>query len=626
MRPYSLVIRFLGGVLFCLALPALLAWSAEPAKKAPQVDPAVQDLVQAALENEAAGDNARRDQGLQEALKKSPEDAATHWQLGQVWIDSRWMTPDQAQQAASKDKRLAEYRKLRDRSVLTVDSQAALARWCRKNKLADEERAHWQTVLQLQPDNAEAIKALGLRPFAGTLLTQAQIQRVKSQLQTWAKAVDRWRPLVVQWRNAVKHHQTAPPAELRDKLVKLSDSAEMLALERALWQEVGAKREKEAYHAMLLAMIEMLAGNPRPAAAGSLARLAVFCDLKDVHAAAIEALKKHPLDHYAPLLLSGLQMPIEAQAQPLAGRGGFLVWRNSLFQEGAMVNQSSSTTFQLLFQLDSGEVVEDYPTWLLGPGRLGSMMYALVVPMLSQQVTAREAAYQEAVRRANKAIAQQNVRIEAVLSQTTDLDMGDDPMKWWTWWWQDYNESYNVSGGTDHTTDYPPPKPEYHADSTVPVIVHCSCFAPGTKVWTLTGRQAIETVKVGDRVLAQDADSGELAYKPVLGVTVREPTSRMKIRAGSDTITATPSHPFWVAGQGWRMTKQLEVGSRLHTLSGSAPVETIEKLPIDPSYNGMAYNLIVADFDSYFVGDEGILVHDNTPRQPTAAVLPGLKK
>ena len=40
----------------------------------------------------------------------------------------------------------------------------------------------------------------------------------------------------------------------------------------------------------------------------------------------------------------------------------------------------------------------------------------------------------------------------------------------------------------------------------------------------------------------------------------------------------------------------------------------------------MAYNLIVADFDSYFVGDAAILVHDNTPRQPTAAVLPGLKK
>ena len=40
----------------------------------------------------------------------------------------------------------------------------------------------------------------------------------------------------------------------------------------------------------------------------------------------------------------------------------------------------------------------------------------------------------------------------------------------------------------------------------------------------------------------------------------------------------------------------------------------------------MAYNLIVADFDSYFVGDSAILVHDNTPRQPTSAVLPGLVK
>ena len=116
-------------------------------------------------------------------------------------------------------------------------------------------------------------------------------------------------------------------------------------------------------------------------------------------------------------------------------------------------------------------------------------------------------------------------------------------------------------------------------------------------------------------MLAQDVDSGELAYKPVLAVTIREPTPRIKIRLGSDTITATLGHPFWVAGQGWRMTKQLEVGSRLHTLSGAAPVEAIEKLPVDPSYDGLAYNLVVADFDNYFVGEKAILVHDNTPRQ-----------
>ena len=262
-----------------------------------------------------------------------------------------------------------------------------------------------------------------------------------------------------------------------------------------------------------------------------------------------------------------------------------------------------------------------------------------------------EAALHDAVRRANEAIAQQNARIEAVLAQTTGLELGDNPMKWWTWWWQDYNESYNVSGGAAQGGGNAPYKPEYHSENftqyqgsappyPTPMttldlmelyarsggIVGVSCFSPGTKVWTLTGRQAIETLKAGDRVLAQDVESGELSYKPVLAVTTRVPGPRMQLRAGSDTIVTTPSHPFWVAGQGWRMTKQLAVGSRLHTLSGAASVETIEKLPIDPSYQGMAYNLIVADFDSYFVGDAAILVHDNTPRQPTFAVLPGLKK
>ena len=35
------------------------------------------------------------------------------------------------------------------------------------------------------------------------------------------------------------------------------------------------------------------------------------------------------------------------------------------------------------------------------------------------------------------------------LRKTTGLDLGDQPMKWWTWWWQDYNEMYNVSNSTD---------------------------------------------------------------------------------------------------------------------------------------------------------------------------------
>jgi hypothetical protein len=240
--------------------------------------------------------------------------------------------------------------------------------------------------------------------------------------------------------------------------------------------------------------------------------------------------------------------------------------------------------------------------------------------------------FQAAVQRANNAIWQRNARITAVLRPVTGVDLGDEPMKWWKWWWQDYNEMYSVSSRGEVPPPDQPAKPVYtysYNSSTIDsrsfdAAIPCSCFAPGTKVWTLTGQRPIEKIKIGDRVLAQDVESGELAYKPVLATTIRQPGPRMRIGLGKETITTTPSHPFWVAGQGWRMTKQLKVGDLLHTTSGGVPVESVEKLEADPSPAGLAYNLIVADYSSYFVGQRAILVHDNTPRMPTAALLPGL--
>ena len=38
------------------------------------------------------------------------------------------------------------------------------------------------------------------------------------------------------------------------------------------------------------------------------------------------------------------------------------------------------------------------------------------------------------------------------------------------------------------------------------------------------------------------------------------------------------------------------------------------------------YNLVVADFHSYFVGATKVLSHDNTVRAPTGMTLPGVAK
>jgi hypothetical protein len=148
-----------------------------------------------------------------------------------------------------------------------------------------------------------------------------------------------------------------------------------------------------------------------------------------------------------------------------------------------------------------------------------------------------------------------------------------------------------------------------------------SCFPRGTLIHTQAGLTPIEQIQAGDLVLAQRPDSGELAYKAVLQTTLRRPSPLVRIHVQNEAISATRGHPFWVAGRGWQMAKQLTTADRLHGLEGSWAIDRIEELPDDE-----AYNLVVHDFHTYFVGRQGLLVHDNTPRRPTTAVLPGYRE
>ena len=145
------------------------------------------------------------------------------------------------------------------------------------------------------------------------------------------------------------------------------------------------------------------------------------------------------------------------------------------------------------------------------------------------------------------------------------------------------------------------------------------CFARGTPVWTKTGQRPIELLELGELVLAQNVNTGELAYKPVIGRTVRPPTEILKLQVIGEEIRTTRGHLFWVAGTGWRMAKELEDGAPLRGVAGSIRMNAVES-----SGQEQAYNLVVADFNTYFVGETGLLVHDNTPRTPTRATVPGL--
>jgi hypothetical protein len=93
----------------------------------------------------------------------------------------------------------------------------------------------------------------------------------------------------------------------------------------------------------------------------------------------------------------------------------------------------------------------------------------------------------------------------------------------------------------------------------------------------------------------------------------------LAIQIEGEKIVTTLGHPFWVAGHGWKMAKELKPGDLLHRLAGAVSISAIEPAP-----KAAAHNLVVDDFNTYFVGHAGLLVHDNEFRRPTRAIVPGL--
>jgi hypothetical protein len=218
-----------------------------------------------------------------------------------------------------------------------------------------------------------------------------------------------------------------------------------------------------------------------------------------------------------------------------------------------------------------------------------------------------------------------NAPLGEALSAVTGEDFGSDAPAWWNWWarYNGLSESGAKPVDVQYGQSWQSVGKEQNAQRAriAHVLVRQidSCFAAGTPVLTSRGDVAIDQVRVGDPVLAQDVETGELAFKPVLETTVRPPAEILRIEYEGGSLRSTGGHPFWVSGEGWVHARRLQSGMELHTPTGTVRVSQVVSDGQEP-----AYNLIVADFANYFVGEARILSHDNSSRTPTDAIVPGL--
>ncbi|WP_369011729.1 polymorphic toxin-type HINT domain-containing protein [Acetivibrio thermocellus] len=135
------------------------------------------------------------------------------------------------------------------------------------------------------------------------------------------------------------------------------------------------------------------------------------------------------------------------------------------------------------------------------------------------------------------------------------------------------------------------------------------CFVAGTMILTVAGLVAIENIKAGDKVIATNPETFEVAEKTVLETYVRDTTELLHLAINGEVIKTTFEHPFYVKDVGFVEAGKLQVGDKLLDSKGNVLVVEEKKIKITDKPIKV-YNFQVADFHTYHVGNNEVLVHN----------------
>jgi len=563
------------------------------------------EQVQQALLAETRGDNTLRAKRLATAWLDQPNLPEGNWQLGRVQIGGKWLTLAEAEALAVEDAILRKYRQQRD-AAKNPKMLQALARWCVKARFDESSRLHYGQILAradaTDEMRQEAVKRLDLQRVNGSWMTAEEIEVRKKEADAIQEALATWRPQLMALQLAINGEDFANRDNAIRELRQINDARIIPVLESYLL-DGGDRFSEEA--------VKLLATFPQYEATEAIARYAIASDFVAARSLATVALKDRDLHEFCPLLLGSLIRPIQSRFQVFTDANGAIRYTYAIAQIGPdedKVYITENAWMPIFYRLRAGQ--KPGGNWMKNPeyefehdNNVAAALNDAAVKNLQVML-------------ANIHPSDTNRRIFKALAETTGAQNPPDAVAWWQWW-KDYNEyhwpkssQYAYSWTT--TCSYLPYPWERER-------IHGSCFLAGTPVRTQTGSAAIETIQPGDRVLSQDQDTGELTYNVVVRTTLRPPAEMVKIKVGTEEIITTLGHPFWVSGHGWRMAKQLKEGDFLHSVGGAIRVDALQPMPKQP-----AHNLVVADFNTYFVGQQGLLVHDNEYRRPTRAIVPGL--
>lgn len=519
------------------------------------------------------------------------------WQAGFVKTGMKWQAVDQVHDVDAPPV-LKEYRTQRHAAPKTAEGHLKLANWCRSQKLVDQERAHLSEMLTLsgpEVDRVPIYRRMGYRPWRGQWLSPAEYTAAQAHVRHWQESLREWQPklerIARDWEATPKQQQQA-----KENLNSVQDVAAIPAMLAVA----------PVSRTLALAICDRLKELDCFESSQALATMAIQSEWASVRESATEGLKNRRLDDFVPSLLAAMRSPFLIAKPSSTQVGPRIVFREEsdryLSIDVSMVPMVASVMFVPRIQMSA----------------LSSASNEFAVKRsasdLLRNVAAIDHELQQRVEEENDCTDDYNTRVALLLALISGQELTVDPRFWWAWWQL-------------YTGTVPVPKKCHvvHKQVALPMEVtylqRHSCLLAGTPVQTEQGQIPIETIKVGDRVLCKNIETGELAYKPVLHTTAREEASVKKLMINGQSIVASDGHHFWISGRGWVKTHELKVSDPVHTVTGTARLTGLETMSKPDS----VYNLVVADFHTYFVGPSLLLSHDVLQPATTNAKVPGLQ-
>ncbi|MFK7820480.1 MAG: polymorphic toxin-type HINT domain-containing protein [Planctomycetaceae bacterium] len=531
-----------------------------------------------------------------------------YWQSGYVYEGGKWLPFEDAVEHARHDPAQREYERLAESRR---NKHARLAKWSLRNHRVDQYRTHMLAAARgtVLPDRT--LKAMGYQEVGGQLMSPESAYSLYKNQHTVLESLQDHGAQVLLIRKAFEGglgDQEQAEAEL--KSITSPDVVD------AVFQILGhgnAICQRQAAHT--LARINSVRSTLL------LANAAVFSPLESVRNVSIAALRDRPKEAFVPPLIdlltsvrtsTALDTPTRQSPYGLSPVDPFKLTSRINFEKRARVVSHISSLGYDFEQIPVPDPeMGSNPDFRFG----GSMM--LYPGANKLQTIQRDVAHwrllaarqsveaKESVRALNKKVT---TTLNAVLDQQSDK-----PEFWWAWW--------------DKYSDIDAPVKEVLEvennvqQRRVTFRVAASCFAAGTPVLTELGFRPIESIQIGERVLSQDIDTGELRFRVVQKTTIRPPRKTHIINFNNESIRCTGGHNFWKAGTGWVKARDLEVGDRIRTPTGTEAVTAVAT-----SEPARTHNLVVEGFHTYFVGDLKLLVQDVLPITPTDNVLPGLSR